>query len=122
MREAISYYHFDSEEKQKLIRALLPLRVRLREVPPEEYGMPVGALAGILKEGKVSAEEEAGVTAPMLVMAGLTGARLDEVLLALRRNGLRIPYKAVLTASNQTWTGGQLFAELVQEHQKMSEL
>ena len=56
----------------------------------------------------------------LLVFAGFFGGTLDRVLAALRKKGLRIPYKAVLTASNQDWTVRQLHREIQAEHAAMT--
>jgi hypothetical protein len=56
---------------------------------------------------------------PMLVLAFLAPGRLDEVLLALRRQHVVLPYKAVLTESNASWTAPALLDELKKEHEAM---
>ena len=56
----------------------------------------------------------------MLVMAGISGARMDMVLRALRKSGVGpIPYKAAMTPTNQYWNPLQLFKEIKEEHEKM---
>ena len=55
-----------------------------------------------------------------MVFAGALGDELDEVLLAFRKNGLTgIGLKAVLTASNKSWTSLQLYEELKRERAAM---
>ena len=56
----------------------------------------------------------------MLVMAGLSENQVDQVLKALRRAGLDIPYKAVLTAANQNWNVWELFQAIKKEHETMA--
>ncbi len=47
MKGIVLLFQFlDKDKKNKLIRALLPLRVRIREVAREDYLQPVGYLAG----------------------------------------------------------------------------
>ena len=125
--------------------ALLPLRVRVRAVEPADYAQPIGYLAGVKGIGPVEVEnakpsksresqgweedcgedtagrEKAKLPAEFLVMAGLTGSRVDQVLSAIRRSGVGpIPYKAILTATNQDWDAYSLLAELMREHEQMS--
>lgn len=119
MKEILLIYNFGEEEKRKLARALMPLKFRIREAAREDYGRPVGVLAGVL-EDPGSPAEEAEMEAPMMVMAGLTGQRLDELLKGLRKAGLRIPYKAVLTDTNQSWKAADLLKELMREHELMT--
>lgn len=134
MREIILLFQFeDRTRKNKLMRALLPLRMKIKEVPQGDYGKPMGYLAGVKEfvEGEESdfsgaaqlAREEVlqeRLSGEMLVMAGLNGDRIDQVLRALHKAGLSIPYKAVLTPSNQNWDAWKLFAEVKQEHETMA--
>ena len=114
------------------MRALFPLRMKVKEISPEDYAKPMGYLAG-MKEflpdaeesslGTVSAEKQDCVEdfiGEMLVMAGLVGSRVDQVLRAIRKSGISVPYKAVLTASNQSWNAYELFAEIKKEHELMT--
>ena len=57
---------------------------------------------------------------PMLVFCGFYGDRMNQALNAMRRTGLRIPYKAMLTAANRGWRPAELFAELQKEHTAMT--
>ena len=57
---------------------------------------------------------------PMLVFCGFYGDRMNQALNAMRRTGLRIPYKAMLTAANRGWRPAELFAELQKEHAAMT--
>ena len=54
-----------------------------------------------------------------MVISGISGKKLDTLLNALRENGVKIPLKAVVTASNQSWTIKQLVKELSAEHERM---
>lgn len=56
----------------------------------------------------------------MLVFCGFYGDRMNHALNAMRRTGLRIPYKAMLTAANRGWRPAELFAELQKEHAAMT--
>lgn len=122
MREAILLFHFTGmDRRNKLMRALLPLRLRIKEIAEEDFGKPIGYLAG---NRDIDSLEDAGrkqeVPGEMLVMAGLSGQRIDQVLKAIRKSGISIPYKAVLTASNQNWNAGELYEELKKEHERMA--
>ena len=141
MRETILLFHFtDKDRRNKLMRALLPLRMRVKEILPEDYGKQVGCLAGLkectTEEEKILMEElpidgqshkdmysqtsSQEFPGEMMVMAGLGGERIDQVLRALRKSGVSVPYKAVLTAANQTWNAWDLFAEIKKEHETMN--
>ncbi|EOS25616.1 hypothetical protein C806_01743 [Lachnospiraceae bacterium 3-1] len=122
MRETILLFHFsDKDRKNRLTRALLPLRMKIREVVKEDYLQPVGYLAG---KKEISPLEESyqgeELEGEMILMAGLSGGQVDMVLKAIRKSGVGpIPYKAVLTASNQEWNVLKLFQEIKAEHEQM---
>ena len=122
MRETILLFHFsDRDKRNRLARALLPLRIKIKEIPLEDYGRPVGFLAGI-KELKADEELCNGdeLSGELLVMAGLGSTRIDQVLRAIRKSGIKVPYKAVLTEANQRWNVWELFEEIKAEHERMN--
>ena len=122
MKETILLFHFsDKSRKNKLARALLPLRMKIREVAKEDYLQPVGYLAGnkeiLTVEEDYTGEELEG---EMILMAGLSSSQVDAVLKAIRKSGIGpIPYKAVLTPANQEWDVLKLFQEIRAEHEQM---
>ena len=56
----------------------------------------------------------------MLVLCNFSEARLDALLQGMRRSGIRIALKAMLTESNAGWTFLQLYEELLEEHARMT--
>ncbi len=61
----------DKDRRNKLTRALLPLRIRLKEISKEDYGKPIGFFAGIkeLDPGELAWNGEE-LSSELLVMAG----------------------------------------------------
>lgn len=122
MKATILLFHFsDKDRRNKLTRALLPLRMKIREVSREDYLQPVGYLAGKKDipplDETYDGEELEG---EMLLMAGLLGPQMDQVLKAVRKSGIGpVPYKAVLTSANQSWNALKLFQEIKSEHEQM---
>ena len=86
----------------------------------------VGALAGAAGFEKAGAASTADPEAPeklqeeMLVLCNFSEARLDALLQGMRRSGIRIALKAMLTESNAGWTFLQLYEELSEEHARMT--
>lgn len=116
MKEVMLYFGAESA-LPPIRRAMSVRKVALRVVPPQEYAQPLAALAG----AKDCARTQDVCTAaafeePMLLFCGFSAARLDLALNGLRREGLSVPLKAVLTASNRSWTPLALHDELVREH------
>lgn len=99
------------------LRALCAkLGIRCRPVKPEEYALPVGALAGIPVAADASSAAEAGFDDGMLVICHMLSDQLDALLEGLRQGGPRVALKAVLTPSNVAWSAYRLHAELAREH------
>ena len=110
-----------SPEREGRLRTLCAIeKIRLRPVKPQEYGKPVGALAGLLPDtglpqAAIPFREE------MLVLCGFSEQALNAFLRGFRKSGLTpVALKAVLTPSNAAWNSTQLCAELQREHEAMS--
>ena len=100
--------------------ALLPFKIRLKTVEPQDYCQPVGYLAGVKEISQTEIPTalilQEQMEKEMLVIAGITGNLFDQVLFTLRKAGTPVDYKAVLTEHNQNWSCIQLYKELEKEH------
>ena len=96
-----------------LTQTFAPRKMAVKAVLLADYAQTVGALAG-------AGASIYDYTLPMLVFCGFYGDRMNQALNAMRRTGLRIPYKAMLTAANRGWRPAELFAELQKEHTAMT--
>lgn len=69
-------------------------------------------------KGSYSGEDLADT---MIVFAFFDDNKLNQALAALRKSGVgALPYKAILTPTNQYWTAQECFAEIKREHEAMS--
>lgn len=115
--ETVLMYNCNGEQWSKLRQIFLMLRVRIRPVEADQYGLTLEDLLGRSEE-KAPVEEE--FSDPMLVFCNLPHEKLDHLLTAMGRAGLpRIALKAMLTPTNRTWTSQQLWTELRREHEAM---
>ena len=115
--ETVLMYNCNDEQWAKLRQIFLMLRVRIRPVEADQYGLTLEELLGRSEE-KTPVEEE--FSDPMLVFCNLPHEKLDHLLTAMGRAGLpRIALKAMLTPTNRTWTSQQLWTELRREHEAM---
>ena len=115
--ETVLMYNCSGVQWAKLRQIFLMLRVRIRPVEADQYGLTLEDLLGRSEE-KVAVEEE--FSDPMLVFCNLPHEKLDHLLTAMGRAGLpRIALKAMLTPTNRTWTSQQLWTELRREHEAM---
>jgi len=123
--ERVLYYGLSDEKQEALLLSLLAdLGVRARQVRQSDLKKTVENLAGYNAVDAFSGDEAIEVsTAPadsILVMAGLSDTRINELLTGIRQTaGLSIALKAVLTEHNRSWTFAALAAELRQEHALM---
>ena len=120
MKKTVLLYNFDEEELPKVKRALLPLKFFIRTVKEEEYDLSVGFLAGLSDDGtsKKKAESDFG---KLVVMGGFLNSDLDKLLAAMRKAGFsRDVLKAVITPTNDVWSGPQLYAEICKAHKLMN--
>ena len=132
MEKCALLFHFEEQMAQKLKKAFSRLEIAVKQVKPEEYGLPLGLLAGLpgsfLFAGRDGAggPQSAGAAGPketepdqeMLVFAGISRQELDRALDAMRRLGVSgIALKAMLTETNRFWNARQLVWELKREHE-----
>ena len=111
-------YNCSGPEWTKLRQIFLMLRVRIRQVAPEQYGL---TLEELLSRSEESRPVEESFLEPMLVFCGLAQGRLDQILTTMNRAGLpRIALKAMLTPTNKSWNSQQLWTELRLEHEAMT--
>lgn len=121
MKPGILFFEISKPQSVKLIKALLPLKIKIKKIRPDEYSLPIkDLLTGTKRTGSNAIDAPAELCDPMIVFAGLTNTQLDYALAAIRRSGAGpIHYKAVMTPSNQDWDAYTLLEELKIEHEKM---
>ncbi|MDO5294818.1 MAG: DUF3783 domain-containing protein [bacterium] len=127
-KETILLYNIKNKPYAPKLKAiLLRLGIRIKVINQEQYHLPIKDLlssnaSAATVDTTPTGQPPAAFEDEMMVMAGLTNARLDIFLASLRKEGIRIPLKAILTPHNSTWTSFALHDELVLEHAKMQEL
>ncbi len=115
--ETVLMYNCSGEQWAKLRQIFLMLRVRIRPVEADQYGL---TLEDLLSRSEEESPVEEEFSDPMLVFCNLPHEKLDHLLTAMGRAGLpRIALKAMLTPTNRTWTSQQLWTELRREHEAM---
>lgn len=123
MKETILLFGFEKKKEGEVKRALLPLKMKVKVVNPEDYIQPVGYLAGnkeIPEKEKPEKMEIKEFDQEMMVMAWLSSTQVDQVLMAMKKQGIgRINYKAVITQHNQFWDCRTLYEELKKEHEML---
>lgn len=122
MTPTVLFYNLNNEKGRKLKLICLKLKIRIKQVAPEQYLQPIGALAGI-KDFQISDElfDGNGFSEEMLVMKDFDNRLLDQFLAEFKRNNLkRVNLKAILTPENISWTSLKLYEELKKEHEAIA--
>lgn len=133
MRAKALLYHLGEEsETGRALRAVLEEQnILTLSVGEEALGETAGRLASANGEtvGRLASANgetaDAGVPervpeAAFMLLCALGDRQLDRLLAAMRRAGVFVPYKAVLTATNRDWTLGALIDEVVREHEMLN--
>ena len=121
-RPQVLLFNFRPDRRSmRIIRYLTETGVAVRQVPPEAYGKPLGALLGMPGyEAGAHASPGAVFREELLVMCGFDQPRLDAFLRFFRDEQImRVDLKAVLTPTNASWDAGRLRAHLIAERDAM---
>ena len=119
MNPMVLCYNLQPEKLGRLRVLALRLGIGVRVVEPEQFALPVGALAGVT-ETPETVEAVEPFTDEMLVMAHFRPGMLDAFLNGFRQS--RIPpvkLKAMLTETNAGWSAARLHREILAEHEQM---
>ena len=115
--ETVLSYNIGNK-KEALEKAAASLNMKHTEIPLNKAGENIGFLAGY--NGFSSNGTEITAEGECVIFSGISGKRLDSLLKAMRAEGLDIPLKAVVTASNQSKSVEWLLSELSKEHEAMT--
>ncbi len=124
-KEIVLYYNPEKSDKTRILKGVLVrMGIRIKNIGPEQTHQKVGYLAGL--EGFEEEPEGPGEALPaipeeVMLLYGFSGSRLDALLKQLRKNKASVALKAVLTQTNCGWSFYQLYEEIREEHQMMSE-
>lgn len=119
MRAKALLYHLGEETEQgRAVRGILrDMRIPALTVSESQLGETAGRLASTNAAAVDRPAPEDAPEAPFMLLCALGGRQLDRLLAAMRRAGVFVPYKAVLTEHNQDWTFGGLMKEVAREHE-----
>ncbi|WP_283674974.1 DUF3783 domain-containing protein [Butyricicoccus sp. Marseille-Q5471] len=121
-KEVALYFDPNGGEQTALLKSILVrMGARIKNVAADQVGQTVGCLLG--RKGYDAREnaESPALEQPMLVLDGFTDKRLELLLLEMKKTGVTVPYKAVVTESNLGWLLHQLYEELRAEHEAMQQ-
>ena len=91
-------------------------------VRDDQLGERVGRLAAANAGVRGAPVSEPPPQAPFLLFCALGDRQLERLLAAMRRVGISVPYKAILTERNRNWTLSALIKAVSEEHEAMQHL
>jgi hypothetical protein len=113
-------YELRSSSLETLKKLCSERKIQLKVFGKESAGIKVGKLVGF---SGFNEEERSENTAPddeCLIISGFSGKEMDHLLGDLKKYGVEIALKCVVTAYNQGWTLCSLIEELKKEHEAMN--
>lgn len=117
MSKTIIVNNIKADKQSALEKLCKDQQVRIKKVPYNFLGQPVGFLAqipGMKKTGSVY--KGSAIDEEVLVFADFGDEDLDEFLAGYKAAGIEtIQLKAVVTPTNMSWTFVELYNELVRE-------
>lgn len=117
MESVLLEFNISAQKSETLKKICKKLKIKEMKVSQADFTQPLGALLGASeRKNEVCLAPFGG---EMIVMAGMSGEKLDEFLASLRSESLSIPLKAMLTAVNINWRCVDLYNELESEHKEM---
>lgn len=120
MRPKVLLYRLGGEtEKGSALRAILDeMKILTLSVDAAQTGETVGKLVSA-NAATDAPPPETAPEAEFMLLCGLGDRQLDRLLANMRRAGVSVPYKAVLTEHNKNWKLCQLIEEVAKEHELM---
>ena len=119
--EIVLLFGFEEQQLKAVQMVLYLQQITGRCVPKQAYGMPLKLLAAKEEPLCLAPSDMRELDGQMIVFAGLSGEKLERTLALLRANPAcgQIPYKAILTQTNQEWNAYVLLDALKREHAAM---
>ncbi len=117
--KALLYRLGEETETGRRLRALLrEMKILTLSVGEDQLNETAGRLAST-NAAAFGTPPENAPEASFLLLCALGDRQLDRLLAAMRRAGVSVPYKAVLTESNREWTLCKLIEEVAREHEAL---
>ena len=122
MKKQVLVYNLPAKTIARLRTELKALGCGVRAVTEKEQSIELGALAGMPgRIYKKAAAPDNAFHAKFVVICGFSGLGVDAVIMGLNRCGIgKDVLKAVLTATNSSWSSTKLYSEVSDEHTRLS--
>lgn len=113
--EKLLLFHLSDDDGKKTERIAARLKISFACVAGSDYHQTLEALAAGRKNPLAAPYTGPVPEESLLLMCGFSERRMDKLLFELRKEGVSVDFKAVLTPTNRTWTVTQLLLEMHRE-------
>lgn len=110
--EKLLLFHLNDTEQKKLKQVARNLKIRCEQIEATDYSQPLEALVSGKKNPLTAPFTGEVPEESLLLLCDFSDKRMDALLLALRKAGAQIDYKAVLTPTNRKWNVLRLMLEM----------
>lgn len=112
--ERIIAFQVKENDLQKLKEIAVSMRIKLMVIDKADFRQTVGDLIA-QKRNSLVGSYTGEIAESMLLFHEFSDKRLDSFLKAMRREQVRVDFKAVTTKTNIKWTVLQLYLEMERE-------
>lgn len=121
-RPTVLLFNVADAKKRSILTILTGLKIKGREVLPQDQGKSIGDLLGDTGDALPSSAPIKPFRDEMLVLHALSEKQMDRLLREIRSQGASVAIKAVTTPVNIGWSAADLFGALKQEHEAIQKL
>lgn len=121
MKETLLLFQIDKGDYQKITNICQQLDVQIKNIDERYTHETIGYLLGIDGFHKVEFEECKKYTQPLIFFAGMSEKQLDILLELFKMEGIKIPYKAMLTQYNIHYTFDELYQSIEEEYLEITQ-
>ena len=112
-------YNLSRQKAPKLKAACIKKGIRIKEIAPEQFTLPLGHILGHAEFADAVPTEEPAFHEELVVFYQFTEQQLDRLLPEIRKAG-GIHLKAVVTPTNISWNASALARELIAEREAIA--
>lgn len=112
-------YNLSPVKAPKLKAACIKAGIRIREIAPEQFTLPLGRILGHDEFADAEPTQESVFQDELVVFYQFTNQQLDRLLADIRKAG-GIRLKAVVTPTNISWNACALVRELIAEREALA--
>lgn len=112
-------YNLSRAKAPKLKAACIKMGIRIKEIAPEQFTLPLGHILGHAEFADAVPTEEPVFQDELVIFYQFTEQQLDRLLPEIRKAG-GIRLKAVVTPTNISWNACALARELIAEREAIA--